>query len=147
MPREKSVGAVIFRKEEGNIYYLILHYPSGHWEFARGHGEEGEDEMQTARREIEEETGLKDLKIIPGFREYSKFFFRWTYNLPEAEKKKAPWIFKLVILYLAETKTKEIKISKEHKGYAWMTHEEAFRKLIKGAKVVIKKANDFITKI
>ena len=146
MPREKSAGAVIFRKEKGNIYYLILHYHSGHWEFARGHGEEGEDEKQTALREIEEETGLKDLKIISGFREYSKFFFRRTYNLPEAEKKKAPWIFKLVILYLAETKTKDIKISKEHKGYAWLTYEEAYKKLIKGGKGVLKKANDFIIK-
>jgi bis(5'-nucleosidyl)-tetraphosphatase len=146
MPREKSVGAVIFRKEKGNIYYLILHYHSGHWEFARGHGEEGENELKTARREIKEETGLKDLKIIPGFREYSKFFFRRTYNLPEAEKKKAPWIFKLVVLYLAETKTKEIKISKEHKGYAWLTYKDAHKKLIKGGKEVLKKANNFLLK-
>ncbi|MGA2418095.1 MAG: NUDIX domain-containing protein [Candidatus Staskawiczbacteria bacterium] len=144
MPREKSVGAVIFRKEDNKIYYLLLHYHSGHWEFARGHGEKGEDEQKTARREIEEETGLKDLKIIPGFREYSKFFFRRTYNLPEAEKKKAPWIFKLVVLYLAETKTKDIKISKEHKGYAWLLYDDAFKKLTKNAKGVLEKANDFI---
>jgi len=148
MPREKSIGAVIFRKEGTErcpkIYYLILHYHSGHWEFARGHGEEGEDEQKTARREIEEETGLKDLKIIPGFREYSKFFFRRTYGLTGEAKKKAPWIFKLVVLYLAETKTKDIKISDEHKGYAWLTYEDALKKLIKGAKVVIKKANEFI---
>lgn len=144
MPREKSIGAVIFRKENNKVYYLILHYHSGHWEFARGHGEEGEEEKKTALREIKEETGLEDLKIIPGFREYSKFFFRRTYGLTGEAKKKAPWIFKLVVLYLAETKTKDIEISKEHKGYAWLIYDDAHKKLIKGAKVVLKKANEFI---
>ena len=100
-----------------------------------------------ARREIEEETGLKDLKIVPGFREYSKFFFRKTYGLSEEAKKKAPWVFKLVVLYLAETKSKDIKISAEHKGYAWLPYEEAHKKLIKGAKDVLKKANEHLIKI
>lgn len=144
MPREKSIGAIIFRKESGNIYYLILHYPSGHWEFARGHGVEGENEQKTARREIEEETGLKNLKIIPGFREYSKFFFRRTYGLKGEAKKKAPWVFKLVVLYLAETKTGDIKISKEHQGYAWMLYDDAVKKVPKNAREVLRKANDFI---
>jgi bis(5'-nucleosidyl)-tetraphosphatase len=146
MPREKSIGAIIFINEAGNIYYLLLHYHSGHWEFARGHGEEGENEQETARREIKEETGLKDLKITPGFREYSKFFFRRTYGLTGEARKKAPWIFKLVVLYLAETKTKDIKISHEHKGYAWLPYKDAHKKLIKNAKGVLEKANDFISK-
>ena len=146
MPREKSVGAIIFRREGGIIYYLLLHYPSGHWEFARGHGEEGESEMTTAKREIREETGLNNLKIIPGFREYSKFFFRRTYNLKPDEKKTAPWIFKLVVLYLAESKTSNVKISSEHQGYAWLPYEEARKKLMKNAKGVIEKANVFLLK-
>ncbi len=154
MPREKSVGAIIFRREpfesaqgkKSNIFYLLLHYPSGHWEFARGHGAEGEDEQKTARREIEEETGLKNLKIIPGFREYSRFFFRRTYGLSGQAKKKAPWVFKLVVLYLAETKTGDIKISKEHQGYAWMLYEDAVKKVPKSAKEVLRKAKEFISK-
>ncbi len=146
MPREKSVGAIIFRKEDNKIYYLLLHYHSGHWEFARGHGEEGEGEQKTAIREIEEETGLKDLKIIPGFREYSKFFFRRTYGLTGEAKKKAPWVFKLVVLYLTETNTKDIKISKEHKGYVWLLYDAAFKKIPKNAKGALEKANDFIIK-
>jgi len=145
VPKEKSIGAVIFRREKGNTYYLILHYHSGHWEFARGHGEEGEDEQKTAVREIKEETGLRDLKIIPGFRGYSKFFFRRTYGLTGEAKKKAPWVFKLVVLYLAETKTKDIKISEEHKGYAWMSYNDAVKKVPKNAKEVLRKANDFLT--
>ncbi|MBI3631277.1 MAG: NUDIX domain-containing protein [Candidatus Staskawiczbacteria bacterium] len=144
MPKEKSAGAVIFRMENGKPYYLILHYHSGHWEFARGHIEEGESEENTVRREIEEETGLKDIKIMPGFKEYSKFFFRRTYGLTGKAKKKAPWVFKIVTLYLAETKTENVVISKEHKGFAWLPYEDAVKKLLKNGKEILKKANDFV---
>ena len=144
MPKEKSAGAIIFRIENSKPYYLILHYHSGHWEFARGHGEEGESEENTVKREIAEETGLKYIKIIPGFREYSKFFFKRTYGLKPEEKKKAPWVFKLVVLYLAEVKTKDVKISKEHIGFAWLPYDAAYKKLLKSGKEVLKKANDFV---
>ena len=59
MPKEKSAGAVIFRMENGEPYYLLLRYYSGHWEFAKGHIEEGESNEETVKREIEEETGIK----------------------------------------------------------------------------------------
>ena len=144
MPQEKSVGAIIFRMLDNKPYYLLLHYHGGHWEFARGHGEEGESEEQVARREIEEETGLKDLKIIPGFKGYTKFVFKRTWNLSPAEKKKAPWTMKIVTLYLAETKTEAIKISDEHKGFGWFAFEDALKKLPKDAKKVFTQANEHI---
>ena len=81
MPREKSAGAIIFKIINSVPHYLLLHYPSGHWEFAKGHIEEGEKPESAAIREIEEETGIKDLKIIPGFKEYIKYFFRKSYGL------------------------------------------------------------------
>lgn len=146
MPREKSAGAIIFRMEGGVPYYLLLHYHGGHWEFARGHLEKGEDEIATVKREVEEETGIKDLKIIPKFKGYSKFFFRRTWNLKPEEKEKAPWIFKLVILYLAQTRTQDVKISHEHKGFAWLPYEDALKKLPKDAKKVFKQANDYLVK-
>lgn len=144
MPQEKSAGAIIFTIKDNIPYYLLLHYPSGHWEFARGHGEPGESEEVTARREIAEETDIKDLSIIPGFKEYSKFSFRKTYGLTGEAKKRAPWVFKIVTLFLAQTFTENVKISKEHKGFAWLPYEEAHKKLIKNAKEILKKANDFL---
>jgi 8-oxo-dGTP pyrophosphatase MutT (NUDIX family) len=144
MPQEKSAGAIIFRMENNVPHYLILHYHSGHWEFARGHAEEGEAEEQAARREVEEETGLKDLKILPGFKGYTKFVFKRTWGLQGEAKKKAPWVMKIVTLYLAQTHTNEVKISHEHKGFAWLTYEEAMKKLAKDAKKVFTQANEFI---
>jgi len=147
MAQEKSAGAIIFRLVNGVPHYLLLRYPSGHWEFAKGHIEEGENIKQTVIREIEEETGIKNLKIIPGFREYSKYFFKKTYNLTDEEKKKASWIFKLVVFLLVETKTENIKISKEHKGFIWLPFNEAFKKTtFKNSKILLKKAHQHIAK-
>lgn len=145
MPQEKSAGAIIFRIIDSVPYYLLLHYPSRHWEFAKGHIEEGENIEETVRREIEEETGIKDLRIVSGFKEYSKYFFKKSYGLEGEAKKKAPWVFKLVVFLLAETKTENIKISEEHIGFAWLPIELAIKKItFKNAKELLKKAHNFI---
>ncbi len=140
MPKEVSAGAVVFRKDK-DIYYLLLHYKSGHWDFPKGHIEDGEEEVKTVEREIEEETGIKDLQLVDGFKEWVKYFFRKTY-----EDKKAPWIFKIVNFYLAETKTKQVKISHEHTGYKWLVYNDALKQLTyKNAKDILKKAHQFLT--
>ena len=145
MPKETSAGAVIFRKEDNQIYYLLLHYKSGHWDFPKGHIEEGEKEDETVKREIKEETGIEDVKIIEGFKEWIKYAFRQTYGLEKGEKKKAPWVFKIVTFYLAETKTKEVKISFEHTGYKWLPYESAFEQLtFKKAKEILKRAHHYL---
>jgi len=154
MPKEKSAGAIIYRKEDNVNYYLLLHYaPSepgkrGQWGFAKGHVEQGETDLETAKREILEETGIKDLKIIPGFKETEKYFFKRVYGLEGKARKNAPWIFKLVIFFLAETETKEIKISDEHIDFVWLPIKEAIKKTtFKDSKNLLKKANDFVLSI
>jgi 8-oxo-dGTP pyrophosphatase MutT (NUDIX family) len=145
MPQEKSAGAVIFRMVGGVPHYLLLHYPSGHWEFAKGHIEKGEKPEAAARREIQEETGITDIQLLPGFKQYAKYFFRKNYDLIGEAKKTAPWVFKLVVFYLAETVVEKVMISNEHKGFAWLPFEEAFKKLtFKNAKALLAKANDFV---
>ena len=56
-----SAGAIIFRVDRttGQKLFLLLHYPEGHWEFVKGHVEEGETKEMTTKRECEEETGIK----------------------------------------------------------------------------------------
>lgn len=152
MPKEKSAGAIIFRKEGPTgcpkIYYLLLHYHSGHWEFPKGHIKEGESNEETVKREIAEETGINDIKIIPGFKKYIKYFFRQSYGLEGEAKKKAPWIFKLVVFYIAETQTKEVKISSEHTGFVWLPLDQAIKKTtFKNSKLLLREANDFIVSL
>jgi len=67
IPDEKSCGVVLFREnsltnsDKAERLYLLLHYPSGHIDFPKGHVEPGEenDEHFTAHREVTEETGIK----------------------------------------------------------------------------------------
>ncbi len=136
MPMEKSAGAIIFRKEEGKTYYLLLHYESGHWGFPKGHIEKGEKPIDTAKREVKEETGLEDIKIIDGFKERIKYFF----------KDKGQNVMKIVTFFLAETETKKIKISFEHSGYQWLPYQKALEKLtFQNAKEILKKAHDLLS--
>jgi len=137
MPLEKSAGAVIFRKENNNIYYLLLHYGLGHWGFVKGHIEKGESLKDTVLRETEEETGIKDIKFIDGFKAWTKYFF----NL------KGKKIFKIVTYFLAETKTKKIKLSFEHTDFKWLSYSQAIKTLtFKNSKDILKKANNFLIK-
>lgn len=68
MKREKSCGAVIFRQEDTQYFYLIMKSTKGHTTLCKGHMEGKETEHQTAVREIGEETGLT-VDFVDGFRE------------------------------------------------------------------------------
>ncbi len=69
MRHEKSCGAIVYRRSHGNIEILLIrHINSGHWSFPKGHVEPGETEVETAIREIREETSI-DVIIDPTFRE------------------------------------------------------------------------------
>ncbi len=69
MLHEKSCGAIVYRKFHGNTEILLIkHVNSGHWSFPKGHVEGNETELETARREIKEETGLEVI-LDSSFRE------------------------------------------------------------------------------
>ena len=59
MKKEKSCGCVVINKDK----VLLIKHNKGHWDFPKGHVEEGETETETAIREVKEETNI-DVKII-----------------------------------------------------------------------------------
>ena len=69
MLREKTIGIVVFKKEGKSIKYLLLHHGGEYWNFPKGRQEGLEEELDSAKRELEEETGIKDIKIIDGFKD------------------------------------------------------------------------------
>ncbi|MEM1098922.1 MAG: NUDIX domain-containing protein [Planctomycetota bacterium] len=44
--------------------YLLVQHKAGHWSFPKGHPEGDETPEQTARRELEEETGLAGVDLL-----------------------------------------------------------------------------------
>ena len=64
--REPTSGGIIFRltKDGKDIEILLIQDSKGRWTIPKGHIEPGETAKMTARREIEEETGLKNVSIL-----------------------------------------------------------------------------------
>lgn len=119
---EISVGIFLFREEKGQILWLMLHYPAGHWDFVKGHIEKNEKIEETIRREVFEETGIKNFKIYPNFQ---KSITYWFNNEKYTGRKE--WIYKKVIFLLGETTEKSIQLSPEHIEGKWLTTEEALK--------------------
>ena len=137
MGQEKSCGAVVFKRGKEGIKYLILHYEAKHWDFPKGKLELNETEEEAAKREIKEETGIDDVQFAEGFKQKISYFYR----------KNDEVIHKEVVVFLAETKTEEVKLSFEHIGYVWMGYENAYKKLtFNNSKEVLKKADEFLGK-
>lgn len=151
---EKSVGAVIFRREGDEIYYLLLDYGKmkngkDYWGFVKGHSEKGETEEDTMRREVLEETGISDLKIIFGFYGSNRYFYRAYGEEKEKRRKngRKTLIAKKVIYLLAETKSENVKLSDEHTGFIWLTFKEAIKQLTyESSKKTLEKAKAFLDK-
>ena len=136
MIEETSAGIVLFRKEGPKKLFLLLHYPSGHWDFVKGKMEQGESTHQTAIRETQEETGITDITFIEDFEEWIEYNFKYQGELVQ----------KKVVFFLAETKSKQVNISHEHNGYIWMDYNSSMEKTtFDNAKTVLTKAQKLLS--
>jgi len=133
MGREISAGVILFRTQPQREY-LLLDYGS-HWDFPKGHIEAEEDPQTTAARELQEETGVRDARFIPGFKEGMRYFYR----------KAGEGMLKVVIYFLAETPTGNVTLSDEHSGSLWLPYEAAQNRLtFKNARNLLTKAHAFL---
>ena len=115
MISETSAGIVLFRRDKQEIRFLLLHYPSGHWDFVKGKMEKNESVHDTALREAQEETGIVDVHFFDGFEEWIEYEFGYRGEL----------VCKKVVFFLAETNTTDIAISDEHQNYTWADYDTA----------------------
>jgi bis(5'-nucleosidyl)-tetraphosphatase len=137
MLEERSAGAILFFRNGKNAEYLVLHYPAGHWDFPKGNVEEGESDEAAAKREVMEETGITHIKLVMNFQRTIEYHY-W---------KKDQLIRKRVIFYLAETSLREVHISFEHSGYAWLPFTETLSRVtFKNARNILMDAHKFLLK-
>lgn len=131
MKKEKSCGAVIFKREDDDIKVLLIkNRMGGRWSFPKGHVEYGETERQTALREVFEETGLK-IQIIEGFKE-------------QVEYKPNPYIEKKVIYFVGVVDNEQKVVLQEEEIFdsIWCPLNECSNRLtFKNDKALVLKAS------
>ncbi len=135
-----SCGFIVFRKNSQNIEFLVVHSKNyNFWGFPRGMNEKGERIIDTALRELYEETGLEkeDIEIFDDFLGSEEYKYYW-----DGEE-----IYKTVYLFLAKLKKdKKIVIdNKEQDAYKWVNYKEAMKILKYDTdKNLLKKAINFL---
>jgi len=137
MKYEESAGIIVFYLDGKEPKFLLLKYPT-YWGFAKGIIEKGESIEETAEREVEEETGFKDLEILPGFTFVQEWFYRFK---GELIKKKATFLLGKIKKEDAE----KVRLSQEHEDFSWNSYEDAIEKMkIKNNKDMLTKSYEFI---
>lgn len=132
MIKEKSCGAVVYKKEEEKIYFLIEEMKAGHYSIPKGHVENNETEIETALREIKEETNL-EVNLDSNFREVV------SYSPYEG-------CIKDVVFFVAEAKTFDMKEQLiEVTSLKWLEPVDAINILtFDSDKEVLKKALKYL---
>jgi 8-oxo-dGTP pyrophosphatase MutT (NUDIX family) len=126
MKYRHAIFAVVYTiTDDGKIEYAILkrkkHWVG--WEFIKGKIERFEIKKITARREVEEETGLKILKI-------KRFHVDGRYLYKKVLNDRPGIVGQTYHLFAVKVKKGKIKVDrKEHSFGKWMTFKEAEKKL------------------
>jgi bis(5'-nucleosidyl)-tetraphosphatase len=128
-PQILSAGVVAVRRFGPEMRFLILRCYS-YWDFPKGETEPGEDPLNTARREVAEETGLTDLD------------FRWGTSFVETPPYGRG---KIARYYLAESPRGAVALGinpelgfPEHQEFRWVTEGEAHRLLNERVRAVLQ---------
>ena len=58
-----SCGVIPWRVVDGQREFLLIQHNAGHWAFPKGHPEKDETYLETAQRELKEETGLTPAEL------------------------------------------------------------------------------------
>jgi 8-oxo-dGTP pyrophosphatase MutT (NUDIX family) len=118
---EQSFGVVpIYKSDKTEVKFLLIQHHAGHWAFPKGHADPGETELQTARRELREETGIDEVLLItsPTFEEH------YTLNRRGQPREK------VVRYWIGYVQTQKVTVQEEEvRDHTWATLDEA-RKLI-----------------
>lgn len=137
---DKSYGIIlVLRKDNDEDEFLILQQWQGHWSFPKGHAEEGETPVETAIRELAEETGILDIELskFPGIKE--------DYVVEHKGKK---WD-KTVECFMAFAKNKDVIIQEQEiQNYKWATYQEAIDTLnYENTKEVLRTAQKYLENV
>lgn len=134
MTYEKSCGGIIYTEIKSVRRYLIIQSTEGIYGFPKGHMENDETELETALREVFEETGIRAALIED---------FKLTDEHPLPNKKD---VMKHITYFVGKYENQEITIQEtELKSAKLMTYDEAMEAFqFESSKKLLKDANRFI---
>lgn len=116
--REPTSGGIVFRhgQKEGEIEILLIQDAKDRWTIPKGHIEEGETALVTARREIGEEAGLHDVDMLGWL---GKIHFRY--------RRLERLVLMTTQIYLVRVRSSGDEIKKEDwmRGIKWFPFNEA----------------------
>lgn len=130
---EKSCGAIVYKMEKGDLKYLLVHQNNGVWSFPKGHMENNENEIETALREVKEETNI-DIQIIDGFRNSISYII-------EDKKVNKEVVYFVAIpkndkLFMQESEIDEVKWLDYETALNMITYDSAKKVLINAYKFI-----------
>jgi 8-oxo-dGTP pyrophosphatase MutT (NUDIX family) len=120
--REPTAGGIIFRrdKDSKDVEILLIQDAKNRWTIPKGHIEEGESSKQTAEREIREETGLQEMKILNWL---GKINFRYR------RQQSLVLMTTEIFLVQAQGDTNDLKPEEWMNGIKWFPAAEALDKI------------------
>ena len=138
LKKDFACGVIAVRKESDKFLFLIVDSAKGYWGFPKGHQDAGESETETAKRELYEETGIRDIELTD-----KKFLCNYIFEY-KGEK-----FDKDVIFFLGFARESRIDIPKEFSheitDARWVDCSEA-KKLFDypHTQKVLKEANEYL---
>ena len=72
----KSYGFFLLRDErrQAMLIHQVKHHTNEQWTFCKGRGKRGEDPITTAKRELQEETGIGPVRILLQCRTFNSMY-------------------------------------------------------------------------
>ena len=141
--QDVSAGVIVFHEgAEGRRYLLLLSRLTKRplWEFPKGGVDAGETLLQTALRELEEESGLRpeDIRLIDGFQASER------YRFTTGRSDRRHLIHKEVTYFLAEAFREDVRLSEaETIEYGWYDLATATKRIRYAARRrILAAAND-----
>jgi 8-oxo-dGTP pyrophosphatase MutT (NUDIX family) len=138
MIKDYASGVILFYRFPNKIKYLLLKHRQGHWAFCKGHKKTGEVKIDTAIRELKEETGITKIILLR-----KSILVRESYIMKNGYGVKK---LKINDFFIAESKKKKVIIDeKEIINYRWCGYNAALSQItFNQSKIALKKANKII---
>lgn len=132
-----SYGIIPFLKENSHYKVLLIQHHWGHRSFPKGQMKPQETPLQTAKREVFEETWLSDIEVIP------HVYFDHYYSFSDRQ---GGLVHKRVGFFVGEVYSPTIVLQKEElKNYCWQEVDRALEILtFESDKNILKKAYEAI---